>query len=294
MPLLLILLFALPAAALAANAPPTAVFIVAGQSNLLNWHAAAAAVPPDAIDATIPFWHISGAPPDRGPPLNASSGGKWITLGPQRQEPFVRYERDFFGPEIALARTLARDGSPVAVIKVGFFGTTLARDWHPTAATGNRLYARLRQEIDAALSSLNAGGRRYRIAGFFWMQGETDAIRSEDAAAYATNLRILVATVRRDLGAPDLPFILGRIGPRPSRSYEYQETVRGAQVEVATSTPGTAWIDTDDLPRDTDGIHLLAPGVLTLGERWAAAWRRAERSPREASDSGSPAGARKP
>ncbi len=263
---------------------PTSVFIVAGQSNILNWHANAAELNPDPVDNGIAFYHLSGAPPDRGftTPINATSHGRWINLSPQRQEPFVRYERDFFGPEITLSRRLAQFGvTPLAIIKIGFFGTNLANDWHPRATTGNQLYARLLREIGNALRPWQESGRAFQLAGIFWMQGETDAANHAFASAYATNLHALITSVRSDLDAPGLPFILGRVGPRPPRDYLYQETVRSAQSYVPTTLPATSWVDTDDLSRDSDGIHLLAAGVAELGERWADAWMQTLRYPVE-------------
>lgn len=265
-------------------APPLRVLVVAGQSNVLNWHASAAALPSDPADGRILFWHASGAPPSRGfaVPVNATSGGRWTTLGPQRQQPFVRYEQEFFGPEITLARAVHHDGpGPVAVIKVGFFGTALATDWRPGAAEGDRLYARLLDEVAAARAAL--AGRPHQIAGFFWLQGETDANREDHAQAYAENLRAFVLAVRRDLGVPDLPFVLGRIGPRPASGYPCQDVVRAAQAAAPRQVPVVAVVDTDDLARDNDGVHLLAEGVLTLGTRWADAWRRL-RYPQESSE----------
>lgn len=271
---------------------PLQVLVVAGQSNVLNWHAAADALPADPIDSTIAFYHLSGAPPDRGfdTPVNASSGRVWSTLGPQVQEPFVRYERHFFGPEITLARTLVRQpgSGRIAVIKIGYFGTNLAHDWRPGAAEGNRLYAQLLVEVSHALALLDKEGLAPRLAGFFWMQGETDAARIEHARAYAGNLASFVAALREDLKSPALPFVLGRIGPPPARGYPHQTLVRDAQASIPDKVARVAWVDTDDLPRETDGIHLVATGVMELGIRWAHAWLELTRSPAESSLTGSP------
>ena len=112
------------------------------------------------------------------------------------------------------------------------------------------------------------------------MQGETDGANETHAVAYERNLRLFIARVRDDFGGGHnpggalLPFVLARVGPRPKQGYTYQDVVRAAQVRVAESESRVAWVNTDDLRRDTDGVHLLAPGVLTLGERWANAWSR--------------------
>ena len=283
-PLLRGFLLLLVAASLPAAAAERPVLLVAGQSNVLNWHADAAALPPHPADADIAFYFHTGAPPSkagqRATPFNATSGGAWITLRAQRQEPYVRYAREFFGPEMALARNLHDGGvRPLGLIKVGYFGSTLAGDWAPDAREGNRLYALLLQQVRGALAALTARGESPRLAGVFWLQGETDAARLDSAAAYEANLRDFIARLRQDLafavrGSGPLPVVLGRVGPPPPRGYPHQERVRNAQVRVAESLPGLAWVDTDDLARDTDGVHLLAPGVLKLGERWAAAWQR--------------------
>jgi len=281
----------------ASPAAPLRVFIVAGQSNILNWHAAASALPADPADASILCWHLSGAPPGRGLAFsaNASSGGRWVPLGPQRQDPYHRHERDFFGPEMTLARNLRRHGTaPVAVIKVGFFGTSLARDWDPALPGGDRLHATLVREVTAALHALTASGRAHELAGFFWLQGETDAAQEAPARAYAANLAHFIAATRRELGVPGLPVILGRIGPPPPNGYPYQELVRQAQVEIARQLPHVALVSTDDLPRGSDGIHLTAAGVMTLGERWAEAWREHQRYPAESTVDGSPSGPPRP
>lgn len=251
------------------------VLVVAGQSNALNWHAGSEHLPPDARDREILFYYESGAP--RTP--NSSSGGTWTTLQAQRQEPFAKYEPVFFGPEITLARAARSvDSHPIAVIKVAYYGTNLAENWQPDAPGGERLYARLGEHLARALELLQARGDRYRIGGFFWMQGETDGAKAESARAYAANLTAFIARVRKDLKAPDLPFVLGRVGPPPARGYPYQAAVRLAQVAVADRVANAAWVDTDDLPRYRDGVHLLAPGVMALGQRMAEAWARLSRA----------------
>ncbi|MES2694593.1 MAG: sialate O-acetylesterase [Verrucomicrobiota bacterium] len=278
------------AVAASVSAAERTVLIVAGQSNVLNWHADAAKLPASEADREIAFYFHTGAPPSKAgammTPFNATSGGAWVTLRAQRQEPYVRYAREFFGPEISLARALQRAGTPrLAIVKVGYFGSTLAEDWRPDATKGNRLYALMCEQVATALQALRASGDTPRVAGFFWMQGETDGAKEEHAAGYEQALRAFIARVRKDfggdgargsgvsaVGAPLLPVILGRVGPPPARGYAYQERVRQAQVRVAEAGERILWVDTDDQPRDTDGVHMLAEGVITLGERWAEAW----------------------
>ena len=261
----------------AAAAPPLRVLLLAGQSDILNWHADAALLPPDPADATVRFYYHTGAPPlhPQFPPdfFNATSRDAWTTLHPQTQDPYHKFHRTFFGPEMTLGRTLAAGGyGPLALLKIGYFGTNLAVDWHPDARSGNRLYALLRRQVTHALGLLRAESREYRMSGFFWMQGGSDGAREDYASAYARNLSLLVSRLRADFGTPTTPFILGRICPFPR--HPHRETVRTAHRHLGETLPHAAWVDTDDLPLDTDGIHLVAPGIVTLGERFAAAWRK--------------------
>ncbi len=253
------------------SVPPREIFLVAGQSNVLNWHADATQLPVDARDKSVLFYYHTGAPPSRAThPFNATSGDTWTTLAPQRQEPYKKYYRDFFGPEMTLARTLLDGGANrLGLIKSAYFGSNLAVQWNPSITKGDQLYALFRQQAETALHQLQSEGENFTLAGFFWMQGEADAASAKHAEAYAANLEKLIVQIRQDFGVPNLPVVLGRIGPKNTPG---QETVRQAQVQAATRLAHTAWVDTDDLPRDTDGIHLLASGEIELGRRFAAAW----------------------
>jgi hypothetical protein len=273
------LLFLVGAAAAPTAEPPLTVLILAGQSDILNWHADAALVPPDASDAKVRFYYHTGAPPlhPQFPPkfFNATSGDAWTTLRPQTQEPYHKFFRTFFGPELTLGRRLATAGvGPIAIIKVGYFGTNLAEDWHPDATKGNQLYALLRRQVTNAFGLLREERGDFRVGGFFWMQGGSDGSNAARAARYEDNLALLMRRMRADFGQADTPFVIGRI-PAVANS-PHREIVRAAHVKLGTATPRAAWVDTDDLPCDTDGVHLLAPGIVTLGERMAEAWQRLE------------------
>ena len=102
------------------------------------------------------------------------------------------------------------------------------------------------------------------------MQGGGDAAKAAFAARYEENLVRLIDRMRADFGTAGTPFVIGRI-PRIANA-PHRETVRAAHGKLGTTLPGVTWVDSDDLPCDTDGVHLLAPGIITLGERMAAAW----------------------
>jgi hypothetical protein len=250
------------------------IIIVAGQSNALNWHADAQLLESSPVDRDIPFYYHTGLPPDRGyeVPFNATSDSLWTTLSSQTQQPFVRYFEHFFGPEITLARELSAHIPNLAVFKSAYGGSNLASDWKKGAGTGNQLYDHMLGQYNHATALLDSGSIQYEVAGFFWIQGESDAASVDYATAYEINLKNLIQNIRADVGNPALNVVLARIGTHLPPPYIYKETVRTAQMTVAEDDPLVSWVDTDDLPKDTDSIHLLADGVKTAGQRMAAAW----------------------
>lgn len=102
-----------------------------------------------------------------------------------------------------------------------------------------------------------AKGRRF--AGVLWHQGESNANDPD----YLDKLLRLVATLRKDLGDPNLPFVAGKI----SGSYPVNDAI--------AALPGrakhTAVASVDGLKR-LDKWHFDRASQLALGERYAKAW----------------------
>lgn len=251
------------------------VIVIAGQSNALNWHSDASLLDANIIDSAIKFYYHTGLPPNKADtlPFNSTSDNQWTTLSYQTQNPYVKYYKNFFGPEITLARELYTSHPNIAVIKCAYGGSNLAVDWKKGIGSGNQLYELMMDQIKIATNILNNIGSNYKFIGFFWMQGESDASNLSYANEYETNLLNLIQNLRVDLNSHNLKFVLGRIGINLPSPYDYKQIVRTAQINVANSDSLVEWIDIDDLPLDTDNIHLLAEGVKTLGTRMAKGWK---------------------
>jgi hypothetical protein len=177
-----------------------------------------------------------------------------------------------FGPEIGAGPLLGRKhpDSTIAIVKFAESGTSLARDWDPDRPGGHyrRMISRVRTAVRNLRSTRSAP---VRLAGFFWMQGESDSELLEHADAYEDNLSALVREVRSDLKAPRLPFVVGRINDLRrdvQARYRYSDIVRRAQVDVARRLPDTYMVSTDGLQRSTDRIHFSSRGTLLLGRRF--------------------------
>lgn len=137
------------------------------------------------------------------------------------------------------------------LIKVAAGATSLAVEWDPDGAFpalpvgGPNLFMTTINRVLASATQLGC-----RIAAWFWVQGESDALDFAQASAYETNLTKFIARVRRYF--PGVPFGISRISEQLLPSlYLYKELVRTAQVNVATNVPGCFFVDTDDLTLDS-------------------------------------------
>ncbi len=58
-------------------------------------------------------------------------------------------------------------------------------------------------------------GKKLELAGFVWFQGWNDQYGAEDE--YASNMKHFINDVRKDLGQPELPFVIGVMGQNGSK-----------------------------------------------------------------------------
>jgi hypothetical protein len=226
-----------------AATPPTApvraapiVFVLAGQSNMEGF---GLPVPVETPDARV---------------RDLTDGDK-PAVDPLGDAPGV-------GPGRSFGLTLVDGGAAaeVGLVNCAVGGSRLD-DWLPTAPAATSLYDACLNSVKAAL--VRVGGR---LGGVLFMQGETDARWSNPSARWGASFAAFVAGIRRDLDAPALPVVVGRI--RQVAKYAWK--VRRAQLTAAKTLPKVAVVNTDDLP--VNGIHFTPDGYATLGERMAAAW----------------------
>lgn len=59
-------------------------------------------------------------------------------------------------------------------------------------------------------------GKKLEIAGFVWFQGWNDMFGGIETE-YATNMKHFINDVRKDLNAPDMPFVIGVMGQNQSK-----------------------------------------------------------------------------
>jgi hypothetical protein len=251
---------------------PLPIVILAGQSNAQGWMGDGRMLEKDPVDANILFrWMICGHSPMLPGESQKSRG--WGTLEPQNGICGHGNPASHFGPEISMARKLVKAGRPVTVLKVTIGASSLHGDWRLPGQKG--LTDDLLAETKAALADLNQAGRKARIRGFIWIQGESDADSDEHVRGFKELLTRLIAGLREEWDEPGLPVILGLDEQHPGPAA--RPMVVEAQKAIATADKGVAFTTMVGLEK-ADVSHLTNTGLEQHGERLAEAltklWER--------------------
>jgi hypothetical protein len=275
--------------------PTCKVFILAGQSNMEGQGVVARRGDGgEEVPGTLAW--IANDPrtaslvaPLRGP------DGAWTS----REDVFIRYappgrpartaplgigctphrDGNHFGPELGLGQVLGDAiEAPVLLVKTAWGGKSLFTDFRPPSSGGTTgpCYAQMVAEVKEALAQAGEEspalrGRRLELAGFVWYHGWNDGCDPGHAVPeYEQNLVNLVLDLRRDLGTPDLPVVIGEItGPWVEAPGEWA-ALRRAQAAAAARTelrgpdgrsrvlfvPTAAFVrDAEDSPDPTHAHH---------------------------------------
>jgi hypothetical protein len=166
------------------------------------------------------------------------------------------------GPGFAFARGVAQaTGRPVVLVGGAKGGSSIA-EWQ----RGTPLYA----ETLAATLATNG-----QLAALLFAQGEADArddgqvpdARPDDWHLYFAGL---VCALRVDLGAPDLPVLLGLLGTTTSPVHGAWGRVRACQ--AAAAIPGLVKVDPNPVALIDGGVHWTDASYGDQGRRLAAAY----------------------
>jgi hypothetical protein len=120
--------------------------------------------------------------------------------------------RDFRSPSAGLPEAAVLD-QMLAAQKAKKPQTTL----DDIKATFGASYRAMLDEVRSTLGNLKLHFPQYRdqgyeLAGLVWFQGWNDMIEDRSTAEYAANLGHFIRDVRKDLAAPDLPFVVAQMG----------------------------------------------------------------------------------
>ena len=267
---LLVLLVAFGAttpSAHAADAKPVKVFVLAGQSNMEGHGFIAADAKRNGGKGSLEFAAKDPATADKFKHL-LDPNGKWrsrddvcISYLDRRGPLTVGYgvKPDRIGPELGFGWVMGDAlAEPVLLIKCAWGGKSLAVDFRPPSA-GKIPYplgAKVQAAIDAdpqivgkyyretisltkaALANLKdlvpGSDGRYELVGFGWHQGWNDRIDDKFNAEYEANMAHFIRDVRKDLGVPNLPFVIAETGMEgPEEKHPRALSLMKAQAAVA-------------------------------------------------------------
>lgn len=219
---------------ISANADPIKVFVLAGQSNMVGTGKI------DHLDDMMAGDCRESICKEMRKKLIDEDGGYQVfdevlykfgdVHGPLTIERYGGYAmKQTFGPDVGfgLAVTKALDET-ILIIKTAWGGKDLSYDFRPPSSgeggyptkynvnfTAGYLYEIMIDEILGPLENLTTYFPEiddFELAGFVWFQGFNDYVNYKSVLEYEVNLANLIRDVRKDLGTPELPFIIGELG----------------------------------------------------------------------------------
>jgi pimeloyl-ACP methyl ester carboxylesterase len=127
-----------------------------------------------------------------------------------------------------------------------------------------------------AKQALQAG----TLKGILWHQGESDSSAAL-AGDYERKLHDLIARLRRELNASDVPFIAGQMGVFADAPWnEFKQRVDRAHRDLPQKVKRTAFVSAEGLKHKGDKTHFDAASYREFGRRYAAAYLELTKSRR--------------
>ncbi len=245
LPLLTALTFLTPARA--ADPKPVRVYILAGQSNMEGQGFIAAEAKRNEGKGSLEYLVKQPATAAKFKPL-VDDAGKWRT----RDDVFITYldrsgpltvgygagsNKEKIGPELGFGWVVGNAADePVLLIKCAWGGKSLGVDFRPPSSgqppysLGEKQDAAIKEDpkivgkyyhemmdlTKAALKNVKelvpGSDGKYVLAGFAWHQGWNDRVNEKFVPEYEANMVNFIKDVRKELDAPNLPFVIAETG----------------------------------------------------------------------------------
>jgi alpha-galactosidase len=204
------------------------VFILAGQSNMEGHGKVDAEQKANQGKGSLE-WLVKN--PDTANQFNhlVDAKGKWVArddvqiwyLGRKGNlSPKYGFREGFIGPELGFGHVVGNAiDEPVFLIKLAWGGKSLAKDFRPPSSGGEvgayyKELLKLTREVlgDAKTLFPQYANRKLELVGIGWHQGWNDRVNQAFNDAYETNMANFIRDIRKDLGTPKLPFVIGETG----------------------------------------------------------------------------------
>lgn len=246
--------------------PPVKVFVLAGQSNMVG--AGRVEGDPDHNDGQGSLSYLVEHQADTFGHLK--QGDDWA----ERDDVSIWYlgktgmlrpgfgsNDNTIGPELGFGGVVGdATEAPVLLIKIAWGGKSLGADFRPPSA-GGKVGPFYTQLIDHATQTLENAetlfpeyeGRDFELVGFGWHQGWNDRINQQFNDEYEENLVHFMNDIRRDLDAPELPFVVAETGMTgPEEKHPRALSLMAAQKAACERDGHATFVPTRDFWRPED------------------------------------------
>ena len=130
--------------------------------------------------------------------------------------------------------------------------------------------------FDNAVNCAKLAMRTSTLVGILWHQGEGDCPPA-DFPLYRTRFTAILRALRAELGAEELPVLLGGLGDflaecRFDENLKNYPHINRALQEVAASEPNVAYVPAEGLASNPDNLHFSAAALREFGLRYYEAF----------------------
>lgn len=147
----------------------------------------------------------------------------------------------------------------------------------PCADGGTKISQWAQGELlfDHAVMMTKLACRTSRLAGILWHQGESDCNSDESVAAYKEKFIEMITALRRELGAEELPLLIGELSEQIGAEWKVGDHPRQMNAvfrEIAATLPHTAVVSAKELGLKPDNLHFNAVALREFGVRYFEAF----------------------
>ncbi len=134
-----------------------------------------------------------------------------------------------------------------------------------------------------AVARTQAAMKDGTLQGILWHQGESDSGDEATAESYGQRLAEMVIDLRKELDAPDVPFVAGKLGDFLAEKSKdgqpsYWKLVNKNIEALPQLVPHTAVIESAGLKSKADKVHFDAASLREFGRRYATAMQRLQQA----------------
>ena len=195
--------------------------------------------------------------------LAQSKDGKWVPA----VDP-IHYDKGAAG--VGLAKSFAiiladkNKDKTIGLVPTACGGSSVSV-WEP-----GKYFGQTRSNpYDDAIKRIKLAMKDGTLKAILWHQGESDC-NPKSAPLYKEKLKALIERFRKELDAPELPFIIGQLGQFKEKPWnDHVKMVNDAQIALAGEMPFVYFVPSDGLTCNKDKIHFNAESQREFGKRYA-------------------------